>query len=60
MNFNVQDYGKPIFRRRMSQMSYPMKVNCLIDLQERLMPIRLGRGEITHPWQRDTSERKQL
>ena len=56
MNFNPQDYGKPNFRYEVSQMSYPMKVNCVIDMQERLMPIRLGRGEITQPWRRDSGE----
>ena len=53
MKFRVQDYGKPSFRREMSQMSYPMKVDCVIDMQERVMPIRMRRGEIVQPWRRD-------
>ena len=56
MNFNTRDYGKPDFRRNVSQMPYPMKVNCVIDMQERLMPIRLSRGEIVKPWRRDLNE----
>ena len=53
MKFNVQGYGKPNFRREMSQMTYPMKVDCVIDMQERVMPIRMRRGEIVQPWRRD-------
>ena len=56
MKFNTQSYGKPNFRREMSRMSYPMKVECVIDMQERVSPIRAGRGEIVSPWRRDVSE----
>ena len=53
MKFSAQGYGKPKFRREMSQMTYPMKVECVIDMQERVMPIRMRRGEIAQPWRRD-------
>lgn len=53
MKFQAQDYGKPNFRREMSKMTFPMKVECVIDMQERVMPIRLQRGEIIQPWRRD-------
>ena len=56
MKFSEQNYGKPNFRREMSQMTYPMKVECVIDMQERVMPILMRRGEIVQPWRRDVQD----
>lgn len=58
MKFSEQSYGKPNFRHEMSQMTYPMKVECVIDMQERVMPICARRGEIVKPWRRDSLDIK--
>lgn len=45
--------NKPVFRANMSRLSFSAKVNQVIDLQERLVPIYASRGIEIRPWTRD-------
>ena len=44
---------KPLFRASMAALPFPEKVDLLIDLQERLVPVCAQRGECIVPWKRD-------